>query len=480
MATDIVTGIDRPLPADCEAANRGYLFFWWSACAFLIGLVVVGFETASLMPVFLVAGYSTLFAALVKTVRVWRDVFNPLCLVLAISLIRFSVPALLQLSGVEPAEEVWLFFRLMGLSSRDWWMAHALALTGALAVIHGWYLLPGRPTGRARVDFSLPAGAHYAALAGMAVGFMALAAFIRGNASLDVIASGEFRGTTIQAGTGKLYYLAFMLIAGSTLLCNDLLLRQRKWLSFLPVVVPVLLYGVLGGRLRAITAVAAGLLLHWYRVREKGGWAQAPIKLKYFFIVPLMAAAMVWFLYLGQLYRGGLGSSAFAESLSLDDLWQYIQGSIYVDIGHLHALAGAVAIGPGVLGGKSFLGTFSWPLSEFLPIPGRSAGVFIIETLVGFLGDRRWGLHTLFIGETYLNFGLAGVAIIMVLFGVLLKALYVNFRAGNIQSSIYVLVVLHAVQFFLISIDIFWQQGLTVVIFTLAMIYLGKTVLRLR
>jgi oligosaccharide repeat unit polymerase len=480
MTTDILTGIDRPLPSEYDAANRGYLFFWWSVCAFLIGLVVVGFETAPLMPVFLVAGYSTVFAALVKTIRAWRDVFNPLCLVLAISLIRFSVPAFLQLFGIEPTEEVRLFFRLMGLSSRDWWLAHALALTGALAVIHGWYLLPGRPTGQARLNLSLPSGARYAGLAGMAVGFMALAAFIRSNASLDVIASGEFRGTTIQAGTGKLYYAALMMISGSALLCNDLLLRHRKWLSLLPAIVPVLLYGVLGGRLRAITAAAAALLLHWYTGRDKSGWTQAPLKFKYLFIVPLMAAAIVWFLYVGALYRGGSGSDALAESLSIADLWQYVQGSIFIDIGHLHALAGAVAIGPGVLGGKSFLGTFSWPLSEFLPIPGRSAGVFIIETLVGFLGERRWGLHTLFIGETYLNFGLAGVAIIMMLFGLLLKALYVNFRAGSIQGAIYVLVVLHAVQFFLISVDIFWQQGLTVVIFALAMNYLGKTVFRLR
>lgn len=480
MATEILTGIERDIPSVRDTRQEGYFFFWWSASALLLGLFVVGFEEPGLMPVFLVAGYSTVILALVKTVRFWRDVFNPLCLVLAISLIRFSIPAFLQLFGIEPTEEVELFFRQMGLTGREWWLAHALALTGALAVIQGWYLMPRRPPGGTPLNFSLPYGARYAAIAGMVIGFMALAAFIRGNASMDVIASGEFRGATIQAGTGKFFYLAFMLISGSALLCNDLLLRNRKWLSPLPMFVTVLLYGILGGRLRAITAVAAGLMLHWYMKQDRNGWTQAPVRLKYFLIVPFLAATVVWFLYLGALYRGGSGVNALRESSDIAGLWQYIQGSIFVDIGHLHTLAGAVAIGPAVLGGKSFLGTFSWPLSEFLPIPGRSAGVFIIETLVGFTGDRRWGLHTLFIGETYLNFGLAGVAIIMMLFGLLLKALYVKFREGQMQGTIYVLVVLHLVQFFLISIDIFWQQGVTVVIFALGMIYFGKTVFRLR
>ena len=42
----------------------------------------------------------------------------------------------------------------------------------------------------------------------------AIIAFIVMNASLGVIVSGGFRGTTIQVGTGKYFFLAYLLISG--------------------------------------------------------------------------------------------------------------------------------------------------------------------------------------------------------------------------------------------------------------------------
>ena len=148
-------------------------------------------------------------------------------------------------------------------------------------------------------------------------------------------------------------------------------------------------------------------------------------------------------------------------------------------MGQLHSLAGAFAIGPGVLGGQTFIGALTWPLEKFLPIPGKSAGVFIVQTLVGFSDEGKWGVHASLIGDAYLNFGLAGVSIVMVVFGVLLKFVYVKFREGSLQSVVYVLALLYGLQIFLVSIEV-WPQTLTVLTFTLLLMLLGKTIFQVR
>ena len=125
---------------------------------------------------------------------------------------------------------------------------------------------------------------------------------------------------------------------------------------------------------------------------------------------------------------------AFAEALSVSRFSQHVKESIFSDLGQLHSLAGAIAIGPGVLAGDTFIGALSWPLSKVYPFPGRSAGVFIVEELIGFGKDQeRWGFNASLIGDAYLNFGFSGVVMVMLLFGALLKILYLKFRQGNLH-----------------------------------------------
>jgi hypothetical protein len=461
-----------------EIRSAGYFFCWLTSSAFLLGILALWSEQPSLLLFFLATGYSAALFAFVRTVRVWSDLFNPLSLVLAIGFLRFSCPGFLVLTGAEPPEGVQLFFQLMRLSERDWQWGHALALTGLLAVVLGWILVPGRwVTGR-WLNFHLAGGVKCAALASMVVGATALFMFVRANTSLDVVTSGEFRGTTIQVGTGKYFYLGYLLITGSVLLSGYLLTRGYKWISLVPVIVSAPLYWVLGGRVRATTALAASLFLLWYLSREQRGWERLALKPIHALLALVSILCVVWVLYVGALYRGGLGIDAFRESLSLSGLWGYVEGSIFTDLGHLHSLAGAFAIGPGVLAGQTFMGNLSWPLEKLLPIPGRSAGVFIIETLVGFPGER-WGVHASLIGDAYLNFGLGGMGIVMVLFGISLKLLYVKFREGILQSAVYILALLHGLQIFSVSIEV-WPQTLTVMAFTLLVILLGRTVFQLK
>jgi hypothetical protein len=478
MFSDTTASIEGRLLWSHEVRDPGFFFCWFTSSAFLLGLFALWSEQSYLLPYFFAAGYTAALYAFVRAVRVWRDLFNPVCLVLAIGFVRFSCPGFLVLTGSETPGEIGLF-QQMRLSEQDWQWGHGLALTGLLAVVLGWILVPGRAVKNNWLNFHLAGAVKYAALASMVIGAAALFLFVRSNASLDVITSGEFRGTTIQVGTGKYFRLSHMLMAGSVLLSGYLLTRNRKWISLIPVVVSVLLFGVLGGRGRAVTPLAAGLLLLWYVSREQRGWKKFAFKPMYALLAPVSIFCTVWILYVGGLYRGGLGIRAFAESLSLSGLWQYVEWSIFTELGQLHSLAGAFAIGPGVLAGQTFIGNLSWPLEKFFPLPGRSSGVFIVETLVGFTGETKWGFHASLIGDAYLNFGLGGVGIVMVLFGISLKLLYVKFREGILQAPVYTLALLHGLQIFLASIEV-WQQTLTVMVFMLFIILLSRTIFQLK
>ena len=121
----------------------------------------------------------------------------------------------------------------------------------------------------------------------------------------------------------------------------------------------------------------------------------------------------------------------------------------------------------------------SWPLSKVFPIPSRSAGVFLVETLVGFIDDRVWALNSSLIGDAYLNFGLLGTIIVMMLYGAALKFLYLKFRRGALHIVIYVLATLYAMNMIWVSIEV-WPQALTVLSYAFALIWLGKTVFNVR
>ena len=482
------------LIATCESSLRrwtenvetntlgGYLSFWLVSTAFLLGLITLTSRQTWLVPGFVTIAYAAILFVMLRTIQVWRDSFNPLCLICAIVAVRHFVPAMFLLNGVEPPDEVQLFFQAMKLSGDDWRWGHALALFGLLATFLGWLLVQrSHPTeGWIGLKFALAPGVHSAALLGMLLGFVALAFFLVSNASLDVISSGAFRETTIQEGTGKLFFMAYLLISGSVLLTCYYLPRARTWLALLPVASTTLFYWVLGGRSRAMISLAGGLLLLWYLQRQRQRWPRITLNYPYVLIVPVVLLAVLWVSYIGAMYRGELGARAFSEGLTLRGLWEYIQVSIFTDLGQLHGLAGAIAIGPGVLGGQTFFGALSWPLNKFIFIPGRSAGIYIVETLVGFLaqGDK-WAVNASLIGDAYLNFGLWGVAVVMTLYGAIVKTLYLQFRQGRLHAAVYVLAFIHALQMMWVSFEV-WPQALTVCVFAFGLIFLGETVLRVR
>jgi oligosaccharide repeat unit polymerase len=472
--------IEDSFSEETKARTRGFVCVWITASAFCFGLITFWSGQSWFLSAFLPAAYVAMVVAFVKTTQAWRDPLNPLCLVLIVGLVRFLLPGFLILNGAEPEGEVMTLFQLMKLSDSDWEGANVLALVGMLAVVLGWLLIQMQPRPHKPLKIELSESVKYVSLVGMLIGALAIVAFVMMNASLGIIMSGGFRGTTIQVGTGKYFFLAYLLISGSVLFSCYLLAHGYTRLSIAPLVVTALLYWILGGRNRAMTPIAGGLLLLWYDGREKKAWEKVTLTPKYIALGLFIPLCIVWLSYVGLLYRGEFGVRAFAEALSIWGFLQHIKQSILSDLGQLQSLAGAIAVGPGVLGGHTFIGALSWPLSQVVSLPARSAGVFIVEELIGFgKNQERWGFNASLIGDAYLNFGFTGVVIVMLLFGALLKLLYLKFRQGNLHCAIYTLAVLSAVQAFWVSIEV-WSQALTVIGFAVSLIVLGSTVFRVK
>ena len=173
--------------------------------------------------------------------------------------------------------------------------------------------------------------------------------------------------------------------------------------------------------------------------------------------------------YAGALYRQGTQAEDIVQ-FSLLGLLDYISEAVWTDLGQLHALAAAVAIGPSVLGGRTFL-LLLWPASAILDLSARSAGIFIVETLLMF-GDRRWGFHATLIGDAYLNFGQIGVFITVTIFGMVLNTLYIRFRKGVINSTFYAISIVYGIRIFFESIEKFGEM-LVVLFFALLIIKFG-------
>lgn len=443
----------------------------------LVAVWVIGaaifYAAPGMSVVFLPLAYLVLLQAVFASGRGWKDWINPLVLLVLVGVVRFSLPGLLLWAGADPDVAV---FQRMRLDTTDWFLGHVMALLGLLGVAIGWWL-PSRKLRLTLEKMVRPlwrqSSPHLplAAIGGIAVGLAALLTFVAGNVSVgDVVTSGAFRGTEIQVGTGKFFYLSLTLIAGSVLFSAYLFARGRAPLVALaPVVLPMLAFWPLGGRARAVTPLGAGLLLLWY---QTGGLKRVPRGM-----VILALALLPVILYAGQAYRGGLGLEGLMREFSLRAVLDYIQGAVWVDWGQLHALAGAAAIGPGVLGGASFQ-VLLWPLSEVLGLGAKNAGVLIAEMLVGLEGGVKWGFHASMIGDAYLNLGLPGVLVVTVCVGVVLRAVYAGWRRGAVHPALYALATVYGLRVFYESIEKY-AEAVTVIAFAVLMLWLDRSLRRM-
>lgn len=467
--------ISTPKSLSLTKTPLGSLFILYLASlAVVLGFTI--FSDISLPLItggFLLLAYTTLVLTTFVTSQLWKDWLNPLSLLIFVGFIRFSIPGLLMLLGIEPNIAI---FQLMGLDRDVWFLGHILALMGLLGVVIGWFIpvnilkvvLCRTMAGTKR---NLSKSVYHVAILGMLFGLLSLFMFMGSNTSIgEAILTGSFRRTEIREGTGIYFYLSLVLIAGSVVSSSYLAIKGRPWwMVLLPTIVAGISFWFLGGRARSLTSLIAGLLLLWYRQSNR------KLSIKVIGIWAFLISALAITLFAGQLYRGGFGLAGMIEALRIQALFEYVQWAVWVDLGQLHPLAAAVSIGEGVLGGRTFWALL-WPLSEVLNLPGKSSGVFIVQELVGF-GERKWGFHSSLIGDAYMNFGLIGVFAVTIIFGTILKSLYWEFRRGTVNIALYVLAATYALRVFYESIDK-WGETLVILTFAITIIKLGRILSR--
>ena len=120
------------------------MLLYFTSLAWLCAIFILSGLTW-IIPIYFVLAYLALFFAVLSSVRPSRDWLNPLALVLIVGFIRFSVPGLMTLFGVEPSGVP--VFYMMGVERHDWVLGHVLGLMGLLGVVTGWLLdlkLPAR------------------------------------------------------------------------------------------------------------------------------------------------------------------------------------------------------------------------------------------------------------------------------------------------------------------------------------------------
>ena len=450
-----------------------YVWTFVFLCALLLTLLglTIFQQNPKLGVFFTLCVHVVLTSAMFLAARDYGDWLNPLTVLLFLSLVRFSLPWALTLIGFTHEVQI---FSLLGLERKDWIWGEVLATLGLLGVLIGWMLPSPRFALRFLRSGSRPAmlsrrsGILLTSITGLVIGIASLGAFVALNATIqEAVVAGTFRSAEIQEGTGKYFYLALLSIASSVVLTNWLLDRHAGVrIALVPVILAMGAYWILGGRMRALTPLVAGLFSVWYaRTIAKGSWK-----------VPILGIVVVFFAFpivlaMGQEFRGGGGLAGMMGALSLSKLRDAYGYFVLVDMGQLHSLALSSRFEPGVLGGKTFL-AFLWPLTELLNLGGKSAGVFLVQSTLGFTG-RKWGFHSTFIGDAYLNFGLVGVAVVGVILGTALKVTYSAFTQGALPRALYVIITVYLLRMAFESVEKYGEM-LTVAVFAWAILVIGS------
>jgi hypothetical protein len=381
-----------------------------------------------------------------------QDWFNPLTLLIVISLVRYTVPWVL-LATAEPPH----LFLAMRLTSAHWQSGHSLALLGMLAVILGWYITP---TGIADSVQRCLEFLSYRTTSQLGItwawftfvlGLVGLAIFVVSNHGdiLAVASSGAFRRTAVQEGTGVFFYLAIASIAGSTLLTSYLLMKYRciSVVTMLPAVVNGLAFFILGGRARSFTPMACVLLIGWYVILNR------QLNRKWLLRVTALVLLLITFSYAGQTYRGK-GLAALGNVFSLSNVIAYTQYAVWIEFGQLHALAGVMKVEPGALAGKSFVSALGI-IRLWLGLQSQNSGVLIAQKV--WSNDKtKWGYHASFIGDSYLNYGFPGVVLLGMVFGSVLRSTYrvgVRMLGNPIGLTFCAIMMVYSLRIFFEAID---------------------------
>jgi len=472
------SGAEHRLSLPAETLTRARhstsigLLFLGSVVALVSVWATVSAGADYLLAFSLVASHVVIVAALVLSIQATGDLLNPLSIFLGVALVRFSLQLLIV--HLASYSHQYPLFGVMGLTPESWKLGYLLVQAGLLSFVVG-YLLAGRARDRKPLSLERRGASSFVYGGGMVFGVISLIVFVGTNAGsvFATVSGGTFRAVTIQTGTGKFFLLGLLLISSSVLLTGTRIDQGRPiWAALAPVGFASAVFFTLGGRARAVVPLVAGLLILWYRRMGKRNWRRLPLPS----LIALLIAGIMflsWVGNFGQQYRAGGGLGALDDSLSPGATVEYVERAVISEIGHLHAVAGAARLQPGALGGQTFLYSLLWPISDLIGISGLSSGIYVVQRLTP---DReaQWGLHPTLIGDSYLNFGTAGVIVVLLILGYGIGMLYRRFREGRMRLALYVLTLMYSLRVFLESVDK-WTELVIVMTFAVVLLWTART-----
>jgi hypothetical protein len=378
-------------------------------------------------------------ALAVHAARFFRDALNPLTVLLVLALVRLGLPSLLLLDPhmlAPPGTPLSDF----SVSREELIEGQELALIGLVAVIAGWYACPrGVIAGADRVFHLMrrvPTGDPRmipSALAAFAAGVVAVTVYLTANFGdpLGAALSGVAReGAT--AGTSRYGFAAVALLtASSTVLVLHAAQRRPPlpWaVTLAPALVATAILTVFGGRVVALTPLGLGVVgARYLRLADpRDGEHRKRALAKPLAAVLLVTALIVYAAFVPQ-YRGGGGASALGNVLGLSALGEYVEFSIWTELGTLHPYALAHRLGAGSLDGATYPALLGLS-GTLVGLEGDRPGIVIVEHLGPGASDTAWGFHTGIVVDVFLNSGLAAAVLAAGLLGALLRAEYEAFR----------------------------------------------------
>ncbi|UKO98445.1 hypothetical protein [Nostoc sp. UHCC 0870] len=407
---------------------------------------VIGVNQSIQLYIIIVLSLINICLVIIKCVKKYQDIFNPLLLFVTSVLIRAILPTLLLLVFPPPEYLAW-----MNISNNQWLLGGVLAILAIMSFILGWLITPKYSIQSASKlanwlakyfsnDRTHIASAVITTLLGILL--MLLFYATTGSSGLaEIIQSGSLRATNErESGTYRFAYLAIgILYCSGTFLCAALLKDKSRpaWRGFRPCLIATLLLLPTGGRIVSLNPLIFGLTAFWYiRLINR--------RLNFKKLIILLLSLILFLNYSFFLinYRTGLGISYALSQFDWSNFISYFESFFWADVATLPVYALSATHIPGAMEGSTYpliLGTL---LKFFFQLSGEVPGVFLIQDFFP-LGNRVWGPHTGIFVDLYLNTGIIFAIMGCAILGLTLRVIYEgfsNFFNTPIIVTIYALV----------------------------------------
>lgn len=272
--------------------------------------------------------------------------------------------------------------------------------------------------------------------------------FVLNGGGFSTIISGDFRRYEIIKNTGYFFYIGLVSIPSGAILITDYFAKNRARYAFAVAISYMMVFSILGGRVRALILLALWAVQYWKSLYEHSKLKKN--RRSIMVLISMALFSLVIFLILGS-YRSGVGLSM--DLVAGFRFGEKLLGSFYSEIGLYQSLV-SISRYPGELMWTGAWTNVIYPFNHMLGLGSRSGGVFAVQMgLDDFSSGRAWGFHASIIGDSFLAFGLPSVAIFSFLVGYLMSESMYRLRNGKISDALFLLVFLAFVRVTYESMD---------------------------